>query len=375
MNDAKQFYANLLERVQRFPLSKTRAARKKGSTNSPPFDPLTATNQVLEENGLPLRPDPRTEPQLFLFWGLMLGQPFNLVKPEFPETFEVSLPPPADNRENLAGRRRQGTIRRLESSRNWSGAYITPERPNRFVYIAGGWQVPDPSLPAVRPSGVDPLNGEYRSSTWIGVGGHRLISTSSLPQIGTTQFVKVVNGEITRTVRAFWEWWVKDKIYPTVNILNLEVNIGDEILASLTVKPGDKVLFHIKNQTRGMFTSFVVKPPLDSILPLGTTAEWIMERPTFFDSPQLYPMPHYTDLIFRHCLARSQPTADGPISNQKLDHARLIRMYDTFDGPQRKAFVSLAEKVNSTSIRVFYREAGGGAENGRDEWSGSSLSD
>jgi hypothetical protein len=185
----------------------------------------------------------------------------------------------------------------------------------------------------------------------------------------------VVNGEITRTVCAFWEWWVKDKIYPPVYILNLEVNIGDEILASLTVKPDDKVLFHIKNQTRGKFATFLVEPPPDSILPLGTTAEWIMERPTFFNSPQLYPMPHYSHLTFRHCLAKSQPTAEGAVSSQKLDHVRLIRMYDTFDDPHRKAFVSLAEKVNSTTVRVFYREAGGDDGKGRGGWSGSSLSD
>jgi len=74
-------------------------------------------------------------------------------------------------------------------------------------------------------------------------------------------------------------------------------------------------------------------------------------------------------------LAKSQVTGEWPVSNQKLDNVRLIRMYDAFDDPHRKAFVSLAEKLNSTTVRVFYREAGRDGGKGRGGWSGSSLSD
>jgi len=198
---------------------------------------------------------------------------------------------------------------------------------------------------------------EYRSSTWIGIGGHRSYPGSSLPQIGTSQFLRIVDGKLT--IGAFWEWWVKGKIYPPVPILNFsdQLNVGDEILASLTVQDAGQVLFHIKNQTTGFFVTFLVCPP-DDALEVGPTAEWVMERPSYFNSRELYPLPRYTDIMFRYCLARSAPPSGGAVTNHKLDNARLIRMYEMFPDPHRLAFVSQAEKTSDTAVRVFYHEAG-----------------
>jgi hypothetical protein len=347
----KRYYTDIAKRAYPLPL--------------PPegFDPLSATAQQLEKYGLPARPDARAEPDLFLFWGMMLGPPLQFITAEFPTQLSTEKRLFAPHRHAPGGKRRAGapaarSFRHSEKSRNWSGAYITPRRPDRFVQVTGGWTVPALAVPTVLPSGATPGTEEYRSSTWIGIDGHRTYPNSSLPQIGTSQFIKVVRGKATVETGAWWQWWVKDDPNNApVEILNFPVSVGDEILASLAVQASGDVLFHLKNQTSGLFAAFVVIAP-GAIVPLGSTAEWIMERPTELHSTRMYPMPHCTDVVFRHCLAKSAPAVGTVTTLQNLDNARLIRMYEAFDQPHRIAFVSHAEKKSKTSARVFYREAG-----------------
>jgi peptidase A4-like protein len=340
------FFAEVARRAHTFPL--------------PPaeFDPLSATDSELERHGLPPRPDARAEPALFMFWERICGPPFRVVSPEFPREASPRALPFLLFRHS-AGRRKQISSRgRRENSRNWSGAYVTPPHPNRFVSVTGAWKVPKPSVPTVLPEGAVPDNDEYRSSTWIGIDGHRSYPRSSLPQIGTSQFVSIVGGKTTVTMGAWWQWWVKDENFPPVEILNFPVAFDDEILASLYVQSADEVILNLKNQTTGLFTTFLVVAP-GPIVPLGSTAEWIMERPTQLHSTRMYPMPHCTDVEFSHCLAKSAPAIGGNTTSQNLDNARLIRMYEVFPNPHRIAFVSQPEKRSNTTARVFYREAGG----------------
>ncbi len=249
-----------------------------------------------------------------------------------------------------------------EKSLNWSGAFITPKRPQRFFHVTGSWVVPEPSVPAVLPGGNITGTDEFRASTWIGLDGHRTYPNSSLPQIGTSQHVKIVNGQPVVETAAWWQWWVKDRPahgFP-VEILNFPVAVGDRILASLTVQSTGDVLFNIKNQRTKLLAVFlVIAPP--NIVPLGSTAEWIHERPTEVGSRRMYPMPRCTDVQFRHCLARSAAAYAMPATTQRLkQNARMIRMYQTFDAPHRSAAISLAKKLSNTSVLISYKEAGAG---------------
>jgi len=323
------------------------------------FDPLSATNAQLEQHGLPARPDQDTESELFQNWSLLLGRPFNVIVPEFPQHVGDLLPVLVYK----VGRGGRRGFRRFENSRNWSGAYIVPQRPRRFVHMVGTWHVPMPSLPPVLPEDAVPGNDEYQSSTWIGIDGHRRYPNSSLPQIGTSQFFKVADGIETVTTAAWWQWWSMDGNFPPhdrnnppVAITNFPVSVGDEISAGLTVEPAGDVHFYIKNQTTGLFTTFLVIAP-GPILPLGSTAEWVMERPTVLGERRLYPLPNYTPVEFRNCLAQSAMTIGGTTITQRLDHAQLIRMYEVFANPHRTSFVSWAQKKSNTSVRVFYRDA------------------
>ena len=203
----------------------------------------------------------------------------NVLRPEFPQDLTPEAAGPADHlrHERPAP---ESAFDDTENSQNWSGAYITPiPRPNRFVQIVGGWTVPRPRVPTILPEGVDPANQEYHSSTWIGIGGHR--SYNSLPQIGTSQIVKVVSGVATVEYSAWWQWWVRDDALSHVpqEIPGFDVRDGDDILASISVEApssGD-VHFIIMNLRTGVVVPFKVMARA-GIRPLGSTAEWIHER-------------------------------------------------------------------------------------------------
>ena len=323
------------------------------------FDPLSASNAQLDVYGLPLRPDPETEPELFAFWTRLLSYPFRVIATEFPKPKGNNLPPiPL----LLVGRGGSRGFRHFENSRNWSGAYIIPERLDKFVFVTGTWHVPTPSLPPVLPEGSS-ANDDYQSSTWIGIDGHRRYPMSSMPQIGTSQCFKIVDGVEQITTYAWWQWWSLDEHFPPDNrplppvpIPNFPIALHDEITAGLTVRSTDEVQFFIKNQTTGLFTTFLVIAP-GQILPLGSTAEWIMERPTVIGDHRLYPLPNYTDVVFSNCLAQAAASVGSPTTTLRLDRPRLIWMYERFASPHRKSFVSLPEKEAKSRLRVRYRDA------------------
>jgi hypothetical protein len=308
------------------------------------FDPLRATEAQLERYGLPARPDEKEEPELFRYWSWLLGPPFHAITPEFPKRGS-DLP----------------VVPRY--SRNWSGLYIVPQRPDKFVHVIGSWHVPQPSLPPVLPEDAVPGNDKYESSTWIGIDGHRRYPNSSMPQIGTSQSIKVAGGNTMVSTGAWWQWWSLDSQFPPQNtnnppvpITNFPVAVGDEISAGLTVQSTGDVHFYIKNHTTGQFTTFLVIAP-GPVLPLGSTAEWIMERPMVLGQRRISPLPNYTDVVFHDCFARSTSTTGVTTTTQRLGNARAIWMFEVFPNPHRTSFVSIPKKISNSSFRTFYRDA------------------
>jgi hypothetical protein len=316
------------------------------------FDPLTAPDHQLARFGFPERPPRDSDSDTVTFWEEMLSAPTAAVQPEFPDK--------AGDPRILPFLHEQRPLLRLgfdhtQNSRNWSGASITPIRPNRFLQVYGRWTVPDPNAPRIAPSGIDRNNGDFRSSTWIGIGGNR--SYNTLPQIGTLQNVKLTNGQPTEDIAAWWQWWVKDRPahHVPIPILNFPVCKGDVIYAMLTVEapwPGD-VRFNLVNRNTNRFVAFKVRAPA-RILPLGATAEWIHERPAEFNSRFRYPMPDCGEVVFSRCLALSAPDLGTPMTVQRPDKlARLIRMAETFDVRHRSALVSIPKKAMRLNVGYF----------------------
>lgn len=331
------------------------------------FDASTAPRGHLSSFGLPEQPDASAEPDFHAFWQLLLGGSTTIITPKFSTVSELvddharARSPQRGGRDRLMVERAAVILAagHSRSSRNWSGAYLTPvPRPNRFVQVVGRWVVPSPAVPDLPPSGVDKLNAVFRSSTWIGIGGKH--SYISLPQIGTHQYLVVENGTPTPKFEAWWQWWIKDRPghNVAVPITNFDVQPGDGILASMTVEaplPGD-VRFILMNQRTGVLVAFKVQAPAN-ILPVGATAEWVHERPS--ENRMLFPLPHCSDVVFSNCLAWNAPGFGAAEVLQTFDSKpHLVRMSEMFEGPHRSAFVSVPQRDGPSGMRIVYKEAG-----------------
>lgn len=138
------------------------------------YDPLGACEVEPDHYLLPQRRDPESEPEEYRLCQGLFTPPaegtLNFIRPEF--DFDVSY--------RLDMSTEPTGSARIESSPNWSGAYVVPSHGRRFNRIAASWRVPkvNPPKPA---DGGDPAPGDYRCSTWIGLDGHRRY-TNGMPQ-------------------------------------------------------------------------------------------------------------------------------------------------------------------------------------------------
>lgn len=308
------------------------------------FNLLDAAADKLDLYGIPQRPDAITEPRLYEFWKILVSPPFTARQP----TFNKSDPP------SLGGP--------LQSLLNWSGALISSPSPDRFVFAAAGWNAPDVSLPST-PALFTPSN-DPRSLLWVGLDGHDgTLPNISLAQIGTGHWPNHKPQHF-----AWWEWWRNSAADGAIGmpqqaitrIDNFPINTGDEILAGLAVQVSGDVLYFIKNQSTGEFRSFLARPP-GVIRPLGSSVEWVVERPTDPPSRKLFPLPAYGSVEFRYCLARA---ANGPLAPGRLmtldENALMIHMREAFADPYRTVSVSSPELRDdpdgSVGVTCTFRE-------------------
>jgi Peptidase A4 family len=332
----------------------------------PGFDPRCASDADLEKYGLPPRPDRDTQPVRYAFWHKMFT-PANSEQVSFVEAMfeyelgEVKRIPPERGVPGDTGR---------ESSLNWSGAYITPRDGRMFTEVHGSWTIPDvkPPLGAQRCD-------EFRCSTWLGLDGQRRYVESSLPQIGTSQFVQITDGPQCPITAVWWQWWLRDALNPPPITLPLPVEPGHEVMASLFVVDRTRVNYLIANRTTGVVCTPFIGPEPTSYLPppvppgpvrvSGATAEWVTERPTvWLSGGRLYDLPDYGQVDFTDCHVVSR-TSLRPHDRQQDERteqpvgARLINMYTVKENPHRAATISVTERTESggvSSIRTSYRD-------------------
>jgi hypothetical protein len=301
------------------------------------FNPLTARPEDLELYGIPPKPDPDQQPVLTRFWTEMYSLPLLFVAPP---SLEAILP-----------------RIRLEASLNWSGAYITPRDGQQFTEVHATWEIPSVTAPDGMPG-----SAEYRSSIWIGLDGQRRYFESSLPQLGTAQFV---NAPATAPPFHTWcQWWLRDNPQTYVPaILSVGVVTGQRVMASLRVLNETRVHGIIKNRTTGEILPFIMDAPTDTSSGMqlkvsGATAEWIVERPANEITGELYELPNYDTVHFTNCFALSAEMpvggVPGPCREQTLDGARLIRMYKSERNPSRTVMISKAERPDVDQFETLY---------------------
>ncbi|HYN37629.1 MAG TPA: G1 family glutamic endopeptidase [Rhodospirillales bacterium] len=300
------------------------------------FDPRCAEPEVLARCGIPPKPD---APDLAAFWTEMFAPPLAFVGPK------TALMAPAPR---TVAHLRMAIARPRETSLNWSGAYITPRDGRQFIGVHGKWVVPAVKAPSPLP-GIQ----EFRSSVWIGLDGQRRYFDSSLPQIGTAQFV---NPTADPPYSVWVQWWHRDA--PATHqpiILALPTKPKDVMLASMLVLNETRILFLIRNATTGqMHLPFTMEAPVVSgrqVKVTGATAEWVVERPTD-PAGVLHELADYGEVEFSRCIAvaaRMPPgMPPGPGVAQNLDGARLINMYKIEHNPSRTVIISRAAKARAT---------------------------
>jgi hypothetical protein len=292
----------------------------------PGYNVLDAPSSELDLFGIPQKPDAITEAPYFAFWTKLFSPPFNYRPPTFNFVGAGfgTTPPTA-----------------VESSLNWSGAIIARPGPKRIVFAGASWIAPRvsrPSAPALFTHSDDP-----KSLIWVGLDGHKgRLPKISLPQIGTAHRPDDCSPDERHF--AWWYWWRHGENMPVTQIEEFEVRPGDEIMAGLAVLISEDVLFFIKNQRTGEFRLFLgLRQKLGDIEPLGSSAEWVVERPTDPKSGKLYPLASYCSVDLSDCFALA---ADG--SSRRLltlaDRGHMIKMREAFADPYRTVYVSRAKR-------------------------------
>ena len=300
---------------------------------------------------LPPRPDARADPQLFKLWRRMFSPPLRFVDASFgiqqQARHSLLRTPVTRTSEAIAS----AGATRAGGSRNWAGAVASAHGGMRFTSVWGSWRVPTPHAPAGADPATPPPGGQYQCSSWIGLDGHRLHSVS-MPQMGTTQALQLVDGAWAAKVSVWHQWWTRGQNFPFVTLESFALDPEDEVIATLTVVNPLTVRFTIKNQSKG--DCALVERSADSPLtPVeGSAAEWIVERPTDLDDESiLYELPDYGSVTFTDCAAT---LAGVPCA---LEARRLIRMHRSRDNPHRTETISVPEEVaaGGRSLRVVYR--------------------
>jgi hypothetical protein len=230
-----------------------------------------------------------------------------------------------------------------QGSQNWCGAWVSAVDGQRFTEIWGSWVVPEVSLP--KGAGARP----HQVSIWVGLDGERLRSRS-MPQLGTTV---VARRDGSRHCLAWHQWWERDARLLPVTLDGFPLKTGDEIICGLTVDPqsnGSKVVFYFKNMSQRCFTWI----PWDAdVSPAeGASAEWIVERPTDPDNDQLFPLPCLGEVEFSGCGAVMRKDAGSAGEARNLSNARLIRLHETAENPQRSVVVARPFKLAGDLLRV-----------------------
>lgn len=181
--------------------------------------------------------------------------------------------------------------------------------------------------------------------------------------MGTAHFVKVADdGCVTRDYHLWWQWWARGQVNPPVRIKNMPIESGQMVSCQLTVQRPDRVLLHVRNQDTGDFATLLIDAPdptqcaPDPVV-LGTSAEWITERPTRLESDKLYPLPDFREAVFEDCQAWSGEAPGCTEVRQTLEAARLIRMYERQDKARRATFLSLPKRPpgSTQQVRTIYR--------------------
>jgi len=247
------------------------------------FNKIQASDEDLAKYGLPPRPADKNS-RAYKDWVRAMSVPFHLVNNmrEMPESHG-----PAKPAKGPAGALSNGPTQFI--SPNWSGSAVTNTAKTwtttNFGYVYQVWNVPA----AITPFGAPCSDGSYwYESSWDGLDG-AFGKEGDVVQGGTTSFT---DGYCDGIGPSYWAWveW-----YPSYNsIFEFYVNPGDDMYVESYdteggTNPGNVYVEDITLQIAASVSLTYVSGPAE----LGSSAEWIVERPCCIASGDPYPLTNY----------------------------------------------------------------------------------
>ena len=222
---------------------------------APGFNPFTASNTQLIQNGFPARPQGPTP----AWWTEAVTHATHYVTPHFtirPNTTTHpanSTPPTTSTVGPEYG----------SQSPNWAGNVDNQQ--GGYHSIVAKWVIPSVSAPYNTPT---------YSSIWPGIGSGNS-PTSQLIQAGTEEDVtwEYVQHVGYEAFPNYYLWWEIFPSYQYQQTVNIGVSPGNQIFVNCSYASGE-AHFYIENESTGNYTSFNVSMSGYD----GSQAEWIVER-------------------------------------------------------------------------------------------------
>jgi hypothetical protein len=247
------------------------------------FRPAAATDAELVKFGFPPRPTSTGDGRRRI-WVETFGRNVSFALAQF------SIAP------QFASRPRQVSTINSNNSTNWSGVVVQNEAGDPInPGIAGTWNVP-----AITSIG----NGTQSIGIWIGIDGYDT-NTPGLLQAG----IGGAFDSAGQPVFFAWSEWLSttDPVQPARPIANFSFEIGDTIEAQIWVTSPTTATVVMLNLSRPGAEGAAVIVPLvapPQVSVVGSSAEWIVERPLMGQTLAL--LPDYASVNVTKAAAWSQ---------------------------------------------------------------------
>ena len=225
------------------------------------FNPLTATDDVLKEHGLPERP---SDEENLEFWKSLYANNPTYIEPVIEEVTDWHTSRLNDGLKQSEGNNHDRAMMN-GTKPHWSGVVITGN-----MYGAHGVI----TIPTVSVD-YDILK-PARCAGWVGIGGSN--STDSLAQLG---FVGIVDDTVATPYQVWYETIGTNVGYSPHTITNFSISPGDELYVAVwfdysTINACWCIHYYYHNQTQNTYTNVTVN--VTTYTNLTSSSEWIMER-------------------------------------------------------------------------------------------------
>jgi hypothetical protein len=298
-------------------------------------DALSVSDEEVQAQGFPPRPDPLRSPEAYHSWMKVVSQPSTVVATRSPESSRFERPNghAQHNNEIKSG---AGT------SSNWSGI-VLHNTARTYNGVLGEWVVPSINI-AGATTGIEP----FAASLWVGLDG---ADSPDVVQTGTNEATTSWFGMAMLVNSYAWMEW-----FPWNESYLFSVNPGDEMFAEVWrcatpwyCSTGGASCFYIEDLSSGVTSGIVDwgdcsytfggNPPF-----VGNNAEWILERPSI--NGTLESLPDYSSALMSSAWAWD--SAGNWLNWQTDTGTEWVNMVNGSD------YLSLTFPINATQIDYWW---------------------